>query len=155
MKTNKLNQIRKHAEVNAVFGDAENISTIKRQMKLDNTLNKVDNLSTADVITKVLNDYRFLFNRLPKHIKGIAKKMFCNAIRIIITNNGAMFALNNKGEIDSDKVIDKLNKKDNKDLFILLSNLIQDAAKDVDTTIKIDSAVETMTELLNEYKKVA
>lgn len=154
MKTTQLNQLRKKADVLVVFGDAENASTIKQVLKIENTLNKVDNLTTEAVVNKVLSDYRFLFNRLPKEVKGLAKKAFCDAVRMIIADNGALFAIV-KGEVDTDKVISKLNKRSNPELFKLLSSLIMDAAKDVDTTIKIDSAVETMKDLLNEYKKVA
>ena len=154
MKTTQLNQLRKKADALIVFGDAENVSTIKQVLKIENTLNKIDNLTTKDIVDKVLSDYRFLFNRLPKNIKGVAKQQFCDAVRNVIAINGSLFAID-KGEVITDRVINKLNKRNNPELFNLLSNLIQDAARDVDTTIKIDAAVETMNELLNEFAKVA
>ena len=156
MKTEKLNQLKKYAEVVSVFGDAKNVTTLKTLLKTEKTINKVENLTTENVINVVLKDFDFVFKMIDKKVRGFAKRDFCAAVRLVVSNFGALTFIDNKGCVDSGKVLNKFSKKENTELLKTLSSyLLQDASKDVDTTIKINAAVDTLTELLNEYKKVA
>jgi hypothetical protein len=127
MNAEKFNQIKKTAEVNAVFGDAKNFSTAKKVLDLDATINKINNWTTEKVVTFVNNHYKPILKRLPREIRGEAIKRFCDACRVIIDNNGILFALDNSGNVVPKKVLNKISKKDCPELAKLLQNLIMDA----------------------------
>ncbi len=141
MKTTQIEKMRKQAETLSVFGNASSVSTIKKSMYLDSTLAKIDNLTTNDVVDCVLSTYKPIFALLPKEIRGIAKKQFCDAVRLVCSQNGTLFALDNNGNVVPRRVVAKIKKSDNTELWQLLSNLVADAAKEtIDAADAADAA---------------
>ena len=130
MKTTQIEKLRMQAETLAVYGDSSRVSTIKKSMHLDATLAKIDALTTKDIVDCVLDTYKPIFAMLPKEIRGNAKKQFCDAVRLVCSQNGTLFALDNNGNIVPRRVVAKIRKSDNTELWQLLSNLVADAAKE-------------------------
>ena len=124
MKTEKFNQIKKAAEVNAAFAPATT-GNVKKQVNYEAIIKRIESLTTESVTNQVLDYYRPIFGLLPRNIKGAAKKAFCNAIRNAITyQDGFLFAVDDNGNVIPKRVLAKVTKKGNEDLFRLLSNLL-------------------------------
>lgn len=156
MKHSQLEKMKKAAEVNAVFADAKNVGSIKKQMRLDAVLMKISELTTKDIVDTVLKHYKPVLSKLPKSVRGNALHAFCDAVRNVISAKGALFAVDaNTGNINPNRVLNAISKRENKDLFMLLSNLVMDAAADAEKEVMDAAAVESMRELLSWYKQAA
>lgn len=124
MKTERFNQIKKAAEVNAAFAPATT-GNVKKQVNYEAVIRRIESLTTESVTNQVLDYYRPIFGLLPRNIKGAAKKAFCDAIRNAMTyQDGFLFAVDDNGNIVPKRVLAKVTKKGNEDLFRLLSNLL-------------------------------
>ena len=124
MKTEKFNQIKKAAEVNAAFAPATT-GNVKKQVNYEAIIKRIESLTTESVTNQVLDYYRPIFGLLPRNIKGAAKKAFCDAIRNAMTyQDGFLFAVDDNGNVVPKRVLAKVTKKGNEDLFRLLSNLL-------------------------------
>ena len=124
MKTERFHQIKKVAEVNAAFAPATT-GNIKKQINYEAVIKRIESLTTEKVTNLVLDYYRPIFGILPRNIKGAAKKAFCDAIRNAMTyQDGFLFAVDDNGNIVPKRVLAKVTKKGNEDLFRLLSNLL-------------------------------
>lgn len=99
-------------------------------MHLESTLAKIDSTTANDVVDCVLSTYKQIFSLLPKEIRGTAKKQFCDAVRLVCSQNGTLFAIDTNGNIIARRVVAKIKKSDNPELWQLLSNLVDDAAKE-------------------------
>ena len=141
MKAERFNQLKKAAEVNAAFAP-DSTGNIKKQVNYDAVIARIEGLTTEKVTTQVLDYYRSIFNLLPRAIKGAAKKAFCDAIRYVMTNEGNfLFAVDDNGNVVPKRVLAKVTKNDNKELFQLLSNLLSSSA----TTETAAANEETVT----------
>ena len=141
MKTEKFNQIKKAAEVNAAFAPAT-VGNVKKQVNYEAVINRIENLTTEVVTNKVLDYYRPIFGLLPRNIKGAAKKAFCDAIRNAMTyQDGFLFAVDDNGNVVPKRVLAKVTKKGNEDLFKLLANLLTTTT----TTTEATGNDETVT----------
>ena len=141
MKTEKFNQIKKAAEVNAAFAPAT-VGNVKKQVNYEAVINRIENLTTEVVTNKVLDYYRPIFGLLPRNIKGAAKKAFCDAIRNAMTyQDGFLFAVDDNGNVVPKSVLAKVTKKCNEDLFKLLANLLTTTT----TTTEATGNDETVT----------
>ena len=128
MKEQRFNQIKKAAEVNAAFAPATT-GNVKKQVNYEAVIRRIESLTTESVTNEVLNYYRSIFGILPRNIKGAAKKAFCNAIRHAMTyQNDFLFAVDDNGNVVPKRVLAKVTKKGNEDLFRLLSNLLTSPA---------------------------
>ena len=124
MKIEKFNQIKKAAEVNAAFAPATT-GNVKKQVNYEAIIKRIESLTTESVTNQVLDYYRPIFGLLPRNIKGAAKKAFCDAIRDAMTyQDGFLFAVDDNGNVIPKRVLAKVTKKGNEDLFRLLSNLL-------------------------------
>lgn len=124
MNTERFNQIKKAAEVNAAFATATT-GNIKKQVNFEAVIKRIESLTTESVTNLVLDYYRPIFGLLPRNIKGITKKAFCDAIRNAMTyQDGFLFAVDDNGNVIPKRVLAKVTKKGNEDLFRLLSNLL-------------------------------
>lgn len=124
MKTERFNQIKKAAEVNAAFAPATT-GNVKKQVNYEAIIRRIESLTTESVTNEVLDYYRPIFKALPHNIKGTAKKAFCDAIRNAMTyQDGFLFAVDESGNVVPKRVLAKVTKKGNEDLFRLLSNLL-------------------------------
>lgn len=124
MKAEKFNQIKKAAEVNAAFAPATT-GNVKKQVNYEAVIKRIESLTTESVTNQVLDYYRPIFGLLPRNIKGAAKKAFCDAIRNVMTyQDGFLFAVDDNGNVVPKRVLNKVTKKGNEDLFRLLSNLL-------------------------------
>ena len=124
MKIEKFNQIKKAAEVNAAFAPATT-GNVKKQVNYEAIIKRIESLTTESVTNQVLDYYRPIFGLLPRNIKGAAKKAFCDAIRNSMTyQDGFLFAVDDNGNVIPKRVLAKVTKKGNEDLFKLLSNLL-------------------------------
>lgn len=127
MKTEKLHQIKKAAEVNAAFAPAT-VGNIKKQVNYEAVIRRIDSLTADSVTDQVLDYYRPIFSLLPRKIRGAAKKAFCDAIRNAMTyQDGFLYAVDDNGNVVPKRVLAKVTKKGNEDLFVLLSNLFATA----------------------------
>lgn len=124
MKTERFNQLKKAAEVNAAFAPATT-GNIKKQVNFEAVIRRIESLTTESVTNEVLDYYRPIFGVLPRAIKGAAKKAFCDAIRHAMTyQDDFLFAVDDNGNVIPKRVLAKVTKKGNEDLFRLLSNLL-------------------------------
>ena len=124
MKTERFIQIKKAAEVNAAFAPAT-VGNVKKQVNYEAVIKRIESLTTEKVTNEVLSHYRPIFKALPHDIKGTAKKAFCDAIRNAMTyQDGFLFAVDDNGNVIPKRVLAKVTKKGNEDLFKLLSNLL-------------------------------
>lgn len=150
MKTEKFNQIKKAAEVNAAFATAT-AGNVKKQVNYEAVINRVESLTTETVINEVLDYYRPIFSLLPRNIKGSAKKAFCDAIRNAMTyQDGFLFAVDDNGNIVPKRVLAKVTKKGNEDLFRLLANLLTTTT----TTTTTGSTVNAETVSIDDLDPV-
>lgn len=128
MKAERFNQIKKAADVNAAFAPATT-GNIKKQVNFEAVIKRIESLTTESVTNLVLDYYRPIFGILPRNIKGAAKKAFCDAIRNAMTyQDGFLFAVDDNGNIVPKRLLAKVTKKGNEDLFRLLSNLLTSPA---------------------------
>lgn len=124
MKKERFNQIKKAADVNAAFAPAT-VGNVKKQVNYEAVIKRIESLTTESVTNQVLDYYRPIFGLLPRNIKGAAKKAFCDAIRDAMTyQDGFLFAVDDNGNVIPKRVLAKVTKKGNEDLFRLLSNLL-------------------------------
>lgn len=124
MKAERLHQIKKAAEVNAAFAPAT-VGNVKKQVNYEAVIKRIDSLTTESVTNKVLDYYRPIFGSLPRNIRGAAKKAFCDAIRLAMSyQDDFLFAVDDNGNVIPKRVLAKVTKKGNEDLFKLLSNLL-------------------------------
>lgn len=134
MKAERFNQIKKAAEVNAAFGDATKVGTIKKQVNYEALVDKIESWKNESVTNYVLSYYRPIFKALPRDIKGLAKKAFCDAIRQVVADNGTLFLLDDNGNVVPKRALAKVGKRGNEDLFKLLSNLLTSPTATSETT---------------------
>lgn len=124
MKAERFNQIKKAAEVNAAFAPAT-VGNVKKQVNYEAVIRRIESLTTESVTQEVFDYYKPIFGLLPRNIKGTAKKAFCDAIRNAMTyQDGFLFAVDDNGNVIPKRVLAKVTKKGNEDLFRLLSNLL-------------------------------
>lgn len=134
MKNEKFNQIKKAAEVNAAFAPAT-VGNVKKQVNYEAVIRRIESLTTESVTQQVFDYYKPIFGLLPRNIKGAAKKAFCDAIRNAMTyQDGFLFAVDDNGNVIPKRVLAKVTKKGNEDLFRLLSNLLTSPTATGETT---------------------
>lgn len=163
MKTTQFENMKKAAEVLAAFGDNKSTSQIKRYMALEAAIAKIEGTTQKAVVDKVLNDYKPVLKQLPKEIRGHAMKAFCAAVNEILTINGTLFVFDMSGNIVSKRVVAKISKRDNEDLFVLLGNLFecealkeaQQRAEQKKNEERENAYLEAMNDELNEYSVAA
>ena len=157
MKYTKLNQMRNEAEVKAVFGK-KSFSNAKRVVNVDAAIMQVESYTFETATNEVLTYYKRYINQLPKEVRGNVKKAFCDAIRDVLSVNGILlFVDSNTGRINPVRVFNKVRKADAPDLCQLITNLVlmdaaDGAAEHIDKEYKVNAAVDTLVELLSEYK---
>jgi len=124
MNAERFNQIKKAAEVNAAFAPAT-VGNVKKQVNYEAVIRRIESLTTESVTNQVFDYYKPVFGLLPRNIKGVAKKAFCDAIRNATTcQDDFLFAVDDNGNVVPKRVLAKVTKKGNEDLFKLLSNLL-------------------------------
>lgn len=160
MKATQLNNMKKAVEVLAAFGDAKSVTQVKKYMHLTSAIAKIEGTTQKQVISKVLDTYRPIFNELPKEIKGIAKKTFCAAIGEVLSENGTLFVFDMSGNIVANRVLRSIKKAQNPELFALLGNLftqceilesMQLKAQKQAEDDKLDAYLSAMDDELREY----
>ena len=127
MKKTQLENMKKAAEVLAAFGNAKSASQIKKYMALESALTKIETTSQKQVVDAVLAAYKPVFKQLPKAVRGTAMKEFCAAVGEVLTANGTLFAFDMAGNIVAKRVVARIGKKGNEELFTLLGNLFASA----------------------------
>lgn len=150
MKQTQFESIKAQAEVIAVYGDKKSTATIKKSANLESVIARIENHTTESVTTEVLNHFKPVFKLLPRDVQGVCMKEFCNAIRHIIADNGTLFLFDNNGNIVARRALAKVKKSENPELFNLLANLLQDAARDNITRIAQDEVVASAYEAMKE-----
>ena len=127
MKTEQLIKMQKTAEVIAVYGKKDN-TTAKRYVKLQAALETINANNNVDSIVRgTLDYYRPFINTLSRDVRGYAKNEFCKVCSIAIAEFGTLYFLNIDGTINAPRVWSKVKPSYNKDLFVILTNLLQDA----------------------------
>lgn len=156
MKQETFEHLKKSADIMSAFGDAKNASQIKQYAKITSVLNKIENTTQEAAIIQVLNFYRPIFAELPKDIRGIAKKKFCNAIRTVCNSFGTLFLFDNNGNVCAPRAVAKLRKSDNAELFQLLGNLLANSEA-VNANIEAIEAKEAKEaeNIVKDIKKAA
>ena len=145
MKEERFNQIKKAAEVNAAFALATT-GNVKKQVNYEAVIKRIESLTTESVTNQVLDYYRPIFGLLPRNIKGAAKKAFCDAIRDAMTyQDGFLFAVDDNGNVIPKRVLAKVTKKGNEDLFRLLSNLLTSPTATATATGETTDTGESVT----------
>jgi len=160
MKTTQFENMKKAVEVLAAFGDAKSVTQVKKYMHLTSAIAKIEGTTQKQVVDKVLNTYKPLFNELPKDIKGAAKKAFCAAVYHVLSNNGTLFVFDMNGNIIANRVLRSIKRSDNADLFTLLGNLFsqaealeaaQQVAQAKTENDRLEAYLSAMDDELNEY----
>lgn len=160
MKTTQFENMKKAAEVLAAFGDNKSTAQVKRYMALEAAIVKIEGTTQKQVVTKVLDTYRSIFNELPKEVRGFAKKEFCAAISEVLSENGTLFVFDMNGNIIPNRVLRSIKRADNADLFTLLGNLFSQAealeaaqaqAQAQAEDDKLNAYLSAMDDELNEY----
>lgn len=123
MKTEKFNAMKRENEVLNAYGK-QTFANGKKQMKLNAAIDAIENTSDVDIVTFTLNHFRSSFNLLDKSIKGEAKKRFCAACYDAIKRNGIIYFFNVDGTINANRVVNSIRSNDDKELAILVSNMI-------------------------------
>lgn len=128
MKYTKYQQMRKEAEVKAVFGK-KTFTNAKRVANLDAAIINAQAYTTESATTEVLSYYKRYINTLPKDVRGDVKRAFCDAIRDVFASFDILSFIGTDGRLQPTRVFGKVRKADAPDLCQLLTNLIlQDAA---------------------------
>lgn len=160
MKTETFTNMKKAAEVLAAFGDAKSATQVKKYMHLSSVIAKVETATQKQVVDKVLNTYRPLFDELPKDIKGVAKKAFCAAVYNVLSNNGTLFVFDMNGNVIPNRVLRSIKRSENADLFLLLGNLftqaeaLEAAQAKAQTKVendRLEAYLSALNDDLNEY----
>lgn len=156
MRQETFNQLKKASEILAAFGESNSTTQIKKYAKLTCVINKIESVNQESVINQVLAFYRGIFAEIPKDIRGIAKREFCNSIRKVFAQNGTLFVFDNNGNICAPRAVAKLKKSDNVELFQLLGNLFANSEA-VENNIEAIEAKEAKEakELISDISKAA
>lgn len=154
MKKETFNTMKKQATAISCFGDKKSVSTIKKSANLEAVIAKIESYTIESIVTDTLNHYKPTLKLLPKEVRGTTMKELCNAIRLVLAReNDILFTLDNNGNIVYRRILSKVKKSDNPDLFILLSNLLQDGAKEaIEQAEKreSDAVLSAYLDVLNE-----
>lgn len=156
MKYTKFQSMKTAAEVNAVFGK-KTFTNAKKQINLDSAIMRIESLTTDKVIDETLSYYKVYINQLPKDVRGDVKKAFCDAIRYAFTYTSILDVVDTTGRVNPTRVFNKVRKQDAPELCQLITNLVlmdaaDGAAERIDEEYKVNAAVDTLVELLGEYK---
>ena len=165
MKTTQFENMKAKAEVIAVFAK-QNAAAAKTLLKLQGAIDMIENTTERDIVSRALDYVRTSFNSLPKELKRDAKLQFTAASYESIDKHGKLYFMDVNGNVSVNRVISSISCKDNKDLFVLLSNLLQDAAKgniEAAEAAEAEEAEETrnnaylsvLDEEIAQYKKCA
>lgn len=128
MKTTQFESMKAKAEIIAVFAK-QNAAAAKTLLKLQGAIEKIESTTESDIVSSALDYVRTSLNTLPKELKRDAKLQFTAACYESIDKRGKLYFMDVNGNIAVTRVISSISYKDNKDLFVILSNLLQDAAK--------------------------
>lgn len=128
MKTTQFESMKRKAEVISVYAK-QNAAAAKTLLKLQGAIDKIESTTERDIVSHTLDYVRTSFNSLPKELKRDAKLQFTAACYESIDRRGKLYFMDINGNIVVTRVISSISYKDNKDLFVILSNLLQDAAK--------------------------
>ena len=129
MKATQFESMKAKADVIAVFAK-QNAAAAKTLLKLQGAIEKIECTEDKDIVTAALDYIRPSINTLPKELKRDAKQYFTAACYENINKYGKLHYMDINGNIVVNRVIGSISYKDNKDLFIILNNLLIDAAKD-------------------------
>ena len=159
MKKSQFENMKKAAEVLAAFGDAKNAAQVKKYMAIEAAIKKIEGTTQKEVVDAVLSTYKPVLKQLPKEIRGNAMKAFCAAVNEILSANGTLFVFDMCGNIVSKRVVTRINKRGNEDLFTLLSNLFnseeleaaQLKAQKEEEEERLEAYLEAMNDEINEY----
>lgn len=158
MKTEQLIKMQKTADVIAVFGKKDS-ATAKRFVKLQAALETINANNNVDSIIKgTLDYYRPFINTLSRDVRGYAKNEFCKVCSIAIAEYGTLYFINLDGTINAPRVWSKVKPAYNKELFTILTNLLQDAgvkgeqiAIERENNEKFDAYLSALNDELSNY----
>lgn len=153
MKTTQFESMKSKAEVFAVFAK-QNASAAKTLLKLQGAIDKIESTTERDIVSYALDYVRTSFNSLPKDLKRDAKLQFTAACYESIDKRGKLYFMDINGNVSINRVISSISYKYNKDLFVLLSNLLQDAAKGNIEAAEAAEAAEAEEQRNNAYLSV-
>ena len=159
MKTHQFENMKKAAEILAAFGDGKSAAQVKKYMALETAITKIEGTTQKEVVDAVLSDYKPVLKQLPKEIRGHAMKAFCAAVNEVLSTNGTLFAFDMAGNVVAKRVVTRINKRGNEDLFTLLGNLFaceeleaaQQKAQQKKEEERLNSYLEALNDELNEY----
>ena len=151
MKQTQLDNMKKALEVLNVFAPRTNANA-KKVVRLQSAIEKIEAWDEKGIVDAALKDVRPAFDVLPREVKGIAKKQFCNAVYDAIDNRGVLYFIDVNGNCKLSACISAIRARDNEDLFKVLRNyMLQDAAKDVENAFVLSAFEDVLNDEINQY----
>lgn len=158
MKTTQLNNIMQTLDRLQTYG-VKNNATAKRLTALIAVVDTINANNNKETIKKSTFDaFKSVLKQLPKDVRGFAKKELYKVIDIAVNENDTLYFLNVDGSINYKRVWGKVSPTYNKELFVVLQNLILDVFQDAEkhcNAIIVDKQftayLEAMNDELNEY----
>ena len=158
MKTTQLNNIMQTLDRLQTYG-VKNNANAKRLTALIAVVDTINANNNKETIKKSTFDtFKCVLKQLPKDVRGFAKKELYKVIDIAVEENDTLYFLNVDGSINYKRVWGKVSPNYNKELFVILQNLIidvfQDSEKHCNAIIadkQFTAYLESMNEELSEY----
>ena len=159
MKTTQLEKVLQTLDRLQTYG-VKNNANAKRLTALIAVVDTINANNNKETIKKSTFDaFKSVLKQLPKDVRGFAKKELYKVIDIAVEeNNDTLYFLNLDGSINYKRVWGKVSPNYNKELFVILQNLIvdvfQDSEKHCNAIIadkQFAAYLEAMNDELNEY----
>jgi hypothetical protein len=158
MKTTQFENIMQTLDRLQTYG-VKNNANAKRLASLIAVVDTINANNNKETIKKSTFDaFKGVLKQLPKDVRGFAKKELYKVIDIAVEENDTLYFLNVDGSINYKRVWGKVSPSYNKELFVILQNLIidvfQDAEKHCNNIIadkKFNAYLDAMNDELNEY----
>ena len=158
MKATQLNNIMQTLDRLQTYG-VKNNANAKRLTALIAVVDTINVNNNPETIKKSTFDaFKGVLKRLPKDVRGLAKKELYKVIDIAVSENDTLYFLNLDGSINYKRVWAKVSPNYNKELFVILQNLIVDVFQNADKHCnaiiadkQFTAYLDAMNEELNEY----